>query len=72
MAPVDAIAAPGDERRLETCAWVAFASIDLVVTGCRAGGGGSSPTFQVRRYDLSGRDLGSLMAIPPSATRNGS
>jgi hypothetical protein len=64
VALVDAIAAPGDERRLETCAWVAFASTDLVVTGCRAGGAGSSPTFQVRRYDLAGRDLGSVDGDP--------
>ena len=61
---VDDIAEPGGERRLETCSWVAFASVDRVVTGCRAGGAGSSPTFQVRRYDIHGRDLGSVDGDP--------
>ena len=61
---VDAIAEPGGERRLETCSWVTFASVDLVVTGCRAGGAGSSPTFQIRRYDLRGHDLGAVDGDP--------
>ncbi len=61
---VDDMAAPGGERRLETCSWIAFASDRVVVTGCRAGRFGSSPTFQVRRYDLLGRDLGSVDGDP--------
>jgi len=60
----DALAEPGGERRLETCAWVAFASASDIVTGCRAGGEGSSPTFQIRHYTLSGTDLGPIDGDP--------
>jgi hypothetical protein len=61
---VDDIAEPGGERRLETCSWVAFASVDQLATGCRAGGLGSSPTFQVRRYTVLGKDLGAVDGDP--------
>ena len=60
----DALAEPGDQRHLDTCAWVAFASPDTIVTGCRSGKVGSSPTFQIRRYALSGRDLGPVDGDP--------
>ena len=60
----DALAEPGDQRHLDTCAWVAFASPDTIVTGCRSGKAGSSPTFQIRRYAIDGRDLGPVDGDP--------
>ena len=52
--------------------WVAFASPDTIVTGCRSGKAGSSPTFQIRRYALSGRDLGPVDGDPaPGRPRAG-
>ena len=60
----DALAEPGDQRHLDTCAWVAFASPDTIVTGCRSGKAGSSPTFQIRRFAIDGRDLGPVDGDP--------
>jgi len=60
----DGVAEPGDQRHLDTCAWVAFATNDTIVTGCRSGKAGSAPTFQIRRFALSGRDLGPVDGDP--------
>ena len=70
MSAQTTLAEPGGERRLETCSWVAFASATDIVTGCRAGGAGSSPTFQIRHYTLSGRTSARSTGIRPWAIPN--
>lgn len=56
---VDAIAAPGDAGPIESCSWVAFASPDVIATACRHSAD-SSTSFEIRRYDLVGHDLGPI------------
>ena len=55
----DAIAGPA----LEDCAWVAFVTPEIIVKGCYRTSS-TSPAFEIRRYDLGGRELRPVAGVP--------
>jgi hypothetical protein len=59
ITPADAIADPP----LEDCAWIAFVEPEIIAEGCYRTSS-TSPSFEIRRYDLGGQDLGSAAGVP--------
>jgi hypothetical protein len=54
-------------RQLEDCAWVAFVEPEIIAKGCHHSFSDGSSSFEVRRYDLAGRDLGPAFGDMSSA-----
>ncbi len=63
VVPADAVAGVGGDGPGGACLWTAIVAPDIVVRGCRATTGSTTP-FEIHRFDLDGGDRGSIVIDP--------